>query len=275
MEKQYSIQSCTIGPEERRTFRAGGDYLMLLPMDGSCQALLEEGETLCTTTDMLLLQPRRTLTLWAGGLHHPCTLTLLRVPPETLRLCSDETCDLSEKYAFIPFGAAVIRSEIGTVTLLKNLLARLSSIEREELQLGLSIYESSLLSVFLVVFLRVCVQGDRVHRRQRKKELLTDDVSHFIRENLTGDLSLQRLEKEFYVSGEHLSRVFRKSAGISLHAYILRSRIDLSKKYILQGMPIKDVAVRCGFGSYNHFFKAFKKECGMTPKAYYKASMGE
>lgn len=270
MEQRYGVQTCTIRPEKQRTFRAGKDYLMLLPTGGSCRAALDGGEYLCTATDMILLKPHIAQTLSTAGMQEPCTLLMLRVSPEVLAQYSDEGCDLEEKYAFVPYKTALVHGEIGTVLLLKNLLARLSRIGQEELALGISIYENNLLSSFLVVFLRACAQSDEVWRRRRKKDHLADDVFLFIREHLTEDLTLERLEKEFYVSGEHISRTFKKAAGIPLHAYIIRARIDLSKKYILQGCPIQEVFGKCGFGSYNHFFKAFKKECGMTPKSYYR-----
>ncbi len=100
--------------------------------------------------------------------------------------------------------------------------------------------------------------------------LIIDNVFEYISQHLTEDLSLDALEKAFFVSGEHISREFKKSTGMTLHAYITRSRIDLSKRYILQGISVRDVCQLCGFSSYNHFFKIFKKECGMTPMAYYQ-----
>ena len=47
--------------------------------------------------------------------------------------------------------------------------------------------------------------------------------------------------------------------------------IDLCKKHIEAGKPIKEVYELGGFGGYNHFFRAFKKEYGMTPKEYYES----
>ena len=49
----------------------------------------------------------------------------------------------------------------------------------------------------------------------------------------------------------------------------------MCKKYILEGLPITEVYKMVGFGGYNHFFRAFKKEFGITPKEYYKSHMKE
>ena len=59
--------------------------------------------------------------------------------------------------------------------------------------------------------------------------------------------------------------------GQSVHAYIVKARLDECCKYIEQGMPIQEVYALGGFGGYNHFFRAFKKEYHMTPMEYYRS----
>jgi AraC-like DNA-binding protein len=98
-----------------------------------------------------------------------------------------------------------------------------------------------------------------------------DEVFRYIRSNLTGDLSLEVLEEQFFVSRHHLCREFKKLTGQTIHSYIVKSRLDLCKKYIETGKSIKEVYSLDGFGSYNHFFRAFKKEYSMTPKEYYES----
>ena len=45
--------------------------------------------------------------------------------------------------------------------------------------------------------------------------------------------------------------------------------MDRCRTLIEQGLPITEVYKTSGFGGYNHFFRAFKKEYGMTPKEYF------
>lgn len=269
MPSLYTIRRIRLPVQHPVTLTSGQHYLFLLIASGSCRVPLNGMEHLCSGSDMLLLKPGAEQQLSTIGLDAACSLLGLEVSPDALRQYSDADCNLAEKYRFVPYHTALVRGEASTVITLKNLITRLRKLPEEELQLGLTIYENNLLSIFLVLFLRECALSDQVRRQNRSRHLLIDDVFLFIRDHLTEDLSIPRLEQEFYVSGEYLTRRFRATAGISVHAYIIKSRIDLSKKLLLQGMPIKEVYNRCGFGSYNHFFKVFKKECGMTPKEYY------
>ena len=98
-----------------------------------------------------------------------------------------------------------------------------------------------------------------------------DDIFRYIHEHLTEDLTLEQLEKEFFVSRYHICREFKRMTGQTPHAYIIKARLDLCKKYIEQGKSIREVYELGGFGGYNHFFRAFKKEYNMTPGEYYKS----
>lgn len=270
MKTFYRINSHTWKGSNSHTFRSGHNYLILVLTHGSCRISLDGKEQQCLPTDMLLLKPGQEQTLCTSARSSACSMLSISIPTKALVYFSDETCNLYQKFQFAPHDTAVIHAEIEAAMSIRNIATKLATTTEEKDLLGAEIYAKSLFASFLVLFLRACVQNDQVHQLHQKKELIIDDVFQYISHHLTEDLSLKTLEKEFFVSGEHISRQFKKSAGVTLHSYIIRSRIDLSKKYILQGIPIRDVYQKCGFGSYNHFFKAFKKECQMTPIEYYR-----
>lgn len=263
----YRISQHKLKENSQHMFRSGNHYLILLLMQGSFHLLLNGKEHFCLSSDMLLLKPKQTHTINASG--SSCTIFSVSVPIKSLVLLSDNTCDLCQKFQFSPYETAIIHAEIEASMLIKHIASKLYTLKDEKLRLGIELFEKSLFTTLLILFLRACVQSDQVHQLHQKQELMLDDVFQYISHHLTEDLSLKALEKEFFVSGEHISREFKKRTGITLHSYIIHSRIDLAKKYILQGIPVHDVYHRCGFGGYNHFFKVFKKECGITPMKYY------
>ncbi len=59
-----------------------------------------------------------------------------------------------------------------------------------------------------------------------RHHLMLDEVFLFIQAHLTEELTLERLEKEFFVSREHIAREFKRQTGQTVHRYIVKARLD-------------------------------------------------
>jgi len=64
-------------------------------------------------------------------------------------------------------------------------------------------------------------------------------------------------------SKAHFSRSFRGTFGYSPHAFVVRRRVELAAKYMLQtDMSLSDIALGCGFVDQAHLCKLFRVVIG-------------
>lgn len=270
-QKKHIVSKLTFSDAATKQFSAG-DYLNIFYIErGSCHFNISDTQKLCSTEDIILMKPEEKTTMHFRGGKQPLQLLWICVLPEYLEKLSDETTHLAADFQFVPYQTAVVHAGSEESMLIKSIAEKLSRIESDSDLYGHTLYENSLFSMLLVLSLRACIYTDPVVKSRRKKNLVMDDVFLYIKEHLSEDLSLEQLEKEFFISKYHICREFKRLSGQSPHSYIVKARLDLCKKYIEQGKPIHEVYQLGGFGGYNHFFRAFKKEYGMTPKEYYRS----
>ncbi|MCR5419421.1 MAG: AraC family transcriptional regulator [Lachnospiraceae bacterium] len=101
---------------------------------------------------------------------------------------------------------------------------------------------------------------------------LYQNICTYIENNIDSDLSLDTISEHFYLSKYYLSHVFKDNIGISIHQYISKKRLKLCHESILAGNPISQVYNQYGFEDYSSFYRAFKKEYGMSPKTLIQQS---
>ena len=94
-------------------------------------------------------------------------------------------------------------------------------------------------------------------------------VSHVVEERGPATIAIQDLADAVHLSCGHLSRVFRKTTGITLEQYLIQQRVELAKRALLDPrLNVAEVAELCGFCNPAYFASVFKKHVKCTPREF-------
>lgn len=102
---------------------------------------------------------------------------------------------------------------------------------------------------------------------------LTEAAKAVLHRDFREALSLEDVAREAGTSVFHLSRIFRRQTGVTLHAYQAHLRLTAALEAVaVPEADLTDVALDLGYSSHSHFTAAFRKAFGVTPSAVRQAS---
>lgn len=97
---------------------------------------------------------------------------------------------------------------------------------------------------------------------------LTERIQRYIHEHLDAAIYIEDIARDLYVSVSTIRAAFRGEMNRSLGRYIFQMRMRRAALLLANpDMPIKGVALNCGYSSTQVFNRAFKRSHGCTPTA--------
>jgi AraC family transcriptional regulator len=121
---------------------------------------------------------------------------------------------------------------------------------------------SRLVSAYSSVAQRMPQQTGGLGGRRFKQTLA------YIEDNLSEDLSLSQLASIAGISASHFKTLFRESAGVPLHQFVIQRRIDRAKDMLMAGkLSIAEIAFATGFSHQSHLARHMRRASGLSPRA--------
>jgi AraC family transcriptional regulator len=121
---------------------------------------------------------------------------------------------------------------------------------------------SRLISTYSSIAQRQAAQSGGLGGRRLKQTLA------YIEDHLSEDLSLSRIASISGISASHFKTLFRESAGVPVHQYVVQRRIERAKDMLMQGkLSIAEIALATGFSHQSHLARHMRRSVGLSPRA--------
>ncbi|MBU5299576.1 AraC family transcriptional regulator [Clostridium sporogenes] len=164
----------------------------------------------------------------------------------------------------------LFRMEEHNISLIKHTLFSLESATKDK-EFGNIVLKNSLFIQLIVYLNRLFMYNtNHIEKNDIKYDKQIEEIINYIKENLQEDLCIDALSSKFFINKYYLMHKFKSQTGYTLHKYIQQKRLAFSKSLIIKGHKITELYIKCGFGDYSSFIRAFKKAYGISPKDYYK-----
>ncbi len=132
-------------------------------------------------------------------------------------------------------------------------------------ELGAQLLRDSCISRLLVHVNRLSVSASLPRGAETVSDPKIAQALSYINENLTGDLSVDTLCAQVWLSRYHFMRLFKAQTGLTVHAYVRQKRLIQAARLIREGMSAGRAAAESGFADYSAFHRAFREVFGTSP----------
>lgn len=110
--------------------------------------------------------------------------------------------------------------------------------------------------------------GEHALRPQAERQELLDALLVYIENHLQDRITLAGTARRFLVSESSVNQLFRKRMKVSFYRFVTQRRLIAAKVLLQDGLPAEQISARVGFGDYSSFYRAFKREYGISPAEY-------
>jgi AraC family transcriptional regulator len=100
-------------------------------------------------------------------------------------------------------------------------------------------------------------------------------VLDYIEKNLAECIPVGAIAAVVGLCSSHFSRAFKRSLGLPFHLYLMRRRVALAQRLMLNTADsLGTIAVSCGMSDQSHLTRWFRRVVDETPNAWRRAHRG-
>lgn len=106
--------------------------------------------------------------------------------------------------------------------------------------------------------------------KTRQNHSLKDEIELYVKENISGEISLITMADAFHLTPNYMSTVFKEAMGETFKDYTSRMRFEKSVEILKQNpqITLTDLASTVGINNTTTLLRLYKKYAGCSPSAY-------
>jgi len=102
-----------------------------------------------------------------------------------------------------------------------------------------------------------------------KNGLIIMRCQNYLQQHYMNELSLEAVAEMFHFNASYFSNLFKQRTGVNFSEYVLDLRLKHARQLLADSdEKVAIISERCGFSSPAYFNKMFKREIGVSPKAF-------
>ena len=91
------------------------------------------------------------------------------------------------------------------------------------------------------------------------------EIIEYLNDNFMDDITLEMLERKFFISKYHLCHIFPEATRLTVHQYMTKKRLAYAKELIKSGKTANFASDAAGFNNYSSFYRAYVSEYNTSP----------
>jgi AraC family transcriptional regulator len=94
-------------------------------------------------------------------------------------------------------------------------------------------------------------------------------VHAYVETHLDARLKVSEIAQSVHLSSSHFSRAFKRTFGMTVHAWVMRRRIETAQGMMLSTPhTLSEIALHCGLSDQSHLTRWFRRVVGQTPGSW-------
>lgn len=119
----------------------------------------------------------------------------------------------------------------------------------------------------LILMIRDCAAIDPSKESNQKSQI--QKILLYLHKNFKNNISLEDIARYSSFSPHYVSQLFRSETSMTLTQYVTNLRLEYAKNLLFStNHSVTEICEKCGFRSFAHFLRCFKRVYGTSPSKY-------